>query len=367
VWGPTEYLYVTWVEYFYNPGDDSTRVMFARSNGLDVSTWEIGPVAVLKTLGDNIYYRKSRIAYGAPDKLWIVAPLHPSAYPIAYDETIAGVYSDDYGSTWQPSDPYNPIWITSFNDRKDDYEVTIAGSYTDSNWVILTTRTDTGSLSGYVNHIYNVYTTDAGNTWNETGWVTVDSINILPYVYVDNASTGFYGVFRKDIDNNGGEEVRLKIGDINNPTSWTYSGDNIINDNNSHNLSNYYGPAVSYNPSTGEPIVVWTDFEGLTYTIWFDAQLRVDVAETNPENNNRIRFLTFPQRKGLKISLSLPFSSKVNLNLYSSEGRRIKTIINSNLSKGTYSYSINNLKSGKYFLKLKTENIKQTKSVIIVK
>ena len=366
VFGTGEYNYATWVEVHYTSSpsvEDSTRVMFARTNELDVSNWEIGPVRVNKTFGDNIYFYKAKIAFGGRTgarRLWIVSPIHPNLYPGTYDELIEGVYSDNYGSTWSSF-----INITPSDDRYDDYDADIAASYIDSNWVVLTVRTDTGSLHGYDRDIYNVYSTNNGNTWNDITWVTTDSVNVLPDIYVDNASTAFYGVFRKDYS--GLEEVRLKIGDINNPAYWTYSGDNIVNDDNTQDLSIVYGPSVSYNPSTGDPVVVWTSFEGYVYSIWFDALSRVDVAEKTPEHSNGIKLLTIPQRKGVKISFFLPFSSKVNLNLYSAEGRKIRTIINSNLNKGTYSYSISNLKSGKYFLKLNTGNIKETKSLIIVK
>jgi len=371
VYGTGEFNYITWVEVHYTTSmwtEDSTRVMFARSNELDVSNWEIGPVKVMKTSGDNIYYYKSSIAFGQPYKLWIIGALHPGLYPSIYDETIGGVYSTNFGSTWTPSDPYNPTWITPYDDNLDDYNADIAGSYTDSNWVILVTRTDTGSLKYNNIDIYNVYTTDAGNTWNEAAWVTTDSVNILPDIYVDNASTAFYGVFRKDLDNNGGEEVRLKIGDINNPTSWTYSGSNIINDDNTQNLSNFYSPSVSYNPSTGDAIVAWTNFEGFIYSIWFNAQSRVDVSEKINPSENKIKFLTFSNKNNMKISFTLPYSSNVELNLYSSEGRKIKTLVNSKLNRGNHTYTLkNNLKPGKYFLKLKTDRAQQTGSVILVK
>ncbi|MEO0305869.1 MAG: T9SS type A sorting domain-containing protein [candidate division WOR-3 bacterium] len=366
IFGIYEWNYATWVEYYY-VGTDSTSVMFARSNELNVSNWELGPVKVMKTSGDNIYYYHSKISFGAPYRLWIIAPIHPYGYPNIYDECIGGVYSNDYGASWTPSNPFSPLWITPFNDHYDDFECDLAASYIDSNWVILVTRTDTGLLHFQDLNLHNYYSTNGGNTWNFQGWVFPD-FNFSPDVYVDNSSTAFYAVFRKDIPSGPYEEVRLKIGNINDPSSWTDSYLNIINDDNTDNLSDAFGPYVSYNPSTNEPVVVWTSFEGSTYSIWFDAQTRVKISERIINERKETTLIPSIGKNNLKISFNIPNPSNVEINIYSPDGRIVKNILNSKLNKGNYTYNIKNtLRSGKYFLKLETENTKLSIPLIIVK
>lgn len=158
--GTDEWNYATWVEMHYknNPSiEDSTRVMFARTNELNVSNWELGPVRVKRTIGDNVYYRYSKIAYGYNNLLWIIAPLHPYGYPTTYDETIHGFKSTDFGNSWS-----NVFNITPNSDHFDDFEADIAASYVNSNWTIIVTRTDTGVLHGNDMNLYNYYTTDGG-------------------------------------------------------------------------------------------------------------------------------------------------------------------------------------------------------------
>ena len=70
-----------------------------------------------------------------------------------------------------------------------------------------------------------------------------------------------------------------------------------------------------------------------------------------------------------KILLDVPLRSTVTLNIYSSEGRLIRTVINKILNAGTYEVTINgkNLPSGIYFYTLISDEWKETKRMVLLK
>ncbi|MCX8014908.1 MAG: T9SS type A sorting domain-containing protein, partial [candidate division WOR-3 bacterium] len=64
--------------------------------------------------------------------------------------------------------------------------------------------------------------------------------------------------------------------------------------------------------------------------------------------------------------------SNVNLSIYDASGRLIKTLVNSDLNSGTYSYIWNgkddnnrSVAEGVYFYTLKTDNYSTTKKLIL--
>lgn len=77
----------------------------------------------------------------------------------------------------------------------------------------------------------------------------------------------------------------------------------------------------------------------------------------NPFNNNTI------------IKFNLPKSSLVSIKIYDVLGKEVTTLLNKNLSPGTYSIPFSNIQipSGIYFYRLTANNLTQTKKLIIVK
>lgn len=69
------------------------------------------------------------------------------------------------------------------------------------------------------------------------------------------------------------------------------------------------------------------------------------------------------------INFSLPSSGLVKLKIYNSLGKEVQTLVNKNLSAGSYSIDFNasNFSGGVYFYKLETENFSKTKKMILVK
>jgi flagellar hook assembly protein FlgD len=64
--------------------------------------------------------------------------------------------------------------------------------------------------------------------------------------------------------------------------------------------------------------------------------------------------------------------SKVNIDIYSQNGRLINTLVNQTLPTGVYSYSWNyedkngkKVNDGVYFIKIRTSQFEQTKKLIV--
>ncbi|MBE2225857.1 MAG: T9SS type A sorting domain-containing protein, partial [Ignavibacteria bacterium] len=69
------------------------------------------------------------------------------------------------------------------------------------------------------------------------------------------------------------------------------------------------------------------------------------------------------------IEFDVPKSSFVKLTVYDVKGRAVETLVNSELSPGTYKTDWNgtNFSSGVYFYKLESDGFVQTKRMILIK
>ena len=361
VYGTNEYLYATWVEKYYETGNDSTKVMTAVSYENDVSAWEIGPLKLDGTNGDNIYLDGTKTAFGSStDMLWVVAWLHPNMYPTTYDRSIWGWYSDNYGSTWT-----GPTYITPYNNDLDEFDPAIAGSHTNTNWVVLATQVETLFVNDQDVNCW--YSTDDGGAWTLEYWLSNSYENYLGDVWVDLNSTAFYGALRQDVSASV-EYVRYKEGDITDPSSW--GGSVAINDDASLNLSSAYGPSVNYN-ELGEAIIAWTSYEGSVYSIWFDTYSGVAVEE-KPGDESAVGFINLapnPSNGIAKLSYVVKTEGNVNISVFDAAGRTVSTLVNETKPAGDYTFTLKNqnLAAGIYFVRVQTPEGVNTKSMTIIR
>jgi hypothetical protein len=360
VWGTSEYVYATWSET-YGTGPDSTRVMSAVSQENDVSTWETGPTRLRASNGSNIYYTGTRTAFGsATDMLWVVAWLHPNGYPTSFDRFVRGWYSTDYGTTWNST----PVDISDSNDGRDEYDCVVGGSHINTNWVVLATQVDTGS--GGDLDVNNWYSTDDGTAWTWAGWVSNSYDNFLGDIWVDDNSNAFYGALRQNTSTN--QYVRIKTGDITDPASW--SGSLGINDNTT-NLSNVYGPSISYNMGLGEAIMAWVDYNAALYSIWFDSESWTGIGNHAGQvvSPLAIALAPNPAKSIAAVSFTTQTAGRVAVSLYDATGRLIENLVDETRVAGTYSTTIQSdkLASGIYFVRVETPDGVGTKTMTIVR
>jgi hypothetical protein len=358
---PGEYLYATWIET-YGTGPDSTRIMHAASFELDVSSWEQPPVSLEKSSGANIYYANSRIWYGsgADDMMWIVTYLHPYDWPATYDRAIWGLWSNDYGSTWS-----SILNITPYTNNRDEFDPAIAGSHAHTNWSILETECDENWGSDL--DIVNWYSTDDGANWVEQGWVTNSYENSLSDIYVDDASTAFFGMFRQDNLTTGDEMVRYKRGLTSDPSSWTESV--YINEDVTQDLSGVYGPSAGYNPNNGDAICAYTNWQGGVYSLWFTSESYTSVEEQD-DNAATLGFVSLapnPSRGLAELSFAISHTGQVRVSIFDATGRLVQNVLNESKKAGTYSITVDgtNLSNGIYFVHIVTPE-GQTSEVMTV-
>jgi len=352
------YVYATWIEKWGTGSYDSTRVMFARSDDLNITSWEIGPEKIAKSFSgvNNIFFNKTRIAYGLGGNVWVVAYFHPDHYLTTYDESILGWCSSDFGASWN-----DLVHITPWNNGIDEYDPSIAGSHINTNWVCLATTSDTGDTHEGVT---NNYSTDNGATWTEIIW-NPNWDTYLSDIWVDDNSTAFFGVARRDDSH---ETVRYKRGDISDPTSWTSSFP--MNDDDL-NLSNSFGPSIAYNYATGDAIIAWTDYNSSIYSIWFDDESwSLDVEEETSENSNSdiLNIIENPCKGNINLRYSIATSGNVQITLRDISGREVSEIINSYRNIGSYELNIEPIiSSGVYYISINSADGLNTKQLIFVK
>ncbi|KPK69525.1 hypothetical protein AMJ87_10400, partial [candidate division WOR_3 bacterium SM23_60] len=239
IWGSGHYVYATWVEN-YMP--DSTRLMTATSEDINVSSWEVPPVVIQDT-DNGAEINETSIAFGSgTDALWIAAGAHPIGYPFVFDEFIVGYISTNYGSSWS-----DDSLITSHGNNTDEYEPAIAGAHNNTNWVVLHTTADTTTHAN--RDVYNTYSLNDGGSWTTEVWIDAHE-NFLADVWADNNGIGFFGACRQN--DASSERIRFKQCSI--PQSWTASF--LVNDDISGVLSNVYGPSVTYNEGTAQEACV---------------------------------------------------------------------------------------------------------------
>jgi len=356
----TAYVYAVWAEQWGSTSSfDSTRIMTARSNELNVSSWELGPdrIAGTTTGSNNIYYDFTRIAHGQSGNILLAAHMHPNAYPGSFDELIRGSLSTNYGSAWGTI-----MNITPLDNGIDEYQPSIAGSHSSGNWVCLTTISDIPST--YIN-INNYYSTDNCANWTGINWIGPDD-NFYPDVWVDDNSTAFFGASRKDLSST--EEVRYKQGDIGDPTSWTQSL--RVNDDNA-NLSNAYAPSVAFNYASGDAIMAWTNYNSSTYSIWFDDQSwSVGVEEEPIEvSGGMVVLAPNPSKDFATLSYSVVNEGPVNISIYDASGRMVTNLVNAVQQSGQHSLTIDNenLASGFYLIRIVTPDGDNTENMHIIK
>lgn len=360
VYGTDEYIYATWIET-HGMGPDSTRIMFARSDELDVSYWEMGPVSLYATTGMNVYFSGTQIAYGSSsDMMWLTAWLHPSGYPTTYDRSIWGWYSTDYGATWSTEKQ-----LTLMDNGADEYDQTIAGAHINTNWVLLFTQSDTSAIAD--RDIGYCYCMD------DTSWFT-NAYNIqyeeyLPDVWVDNASTGFYSVCRQDgLDF---ETILYRKADITNPASWTQP-QNVI-ETYYYNLSGLYGPAVRFDTYDDNAIVTWTNCEESgVYSIWFASEDWYgvhDVISPFAVNGNILTCVPNPSNGIIRLSYHIDMPTYVRINIMDASGRLLETLVNEPKESifRCKRFDLSYLAQGVYFIEMLTSYSSIVSKITIVK
>ncbi|HQY20793.1 MAG TPA: T9SS type A sorting domain-containing protein [Ignavibacteria bacterium] len=109
----------------------------------------------------------------------------------------------------------------------------------------------------------------------------------------------------------------------------------------------------------------WAQFNPREYNIIGISQ----ISSVIPERFTLDQNYPNPFNPSTTINFSLPNSGLVSLKVYDISGKEIANLVNENLTVGTYEYKFNaaSLSSGIYFYTLKSDNITETKKMLLVK
>ncbi|MBS1515605.1 MAG: T9SS type A sorting domain-containing protein [Bacteroidetes bacterium] len=231
-----------------------------------------------------------------------------------------GVYvSTNNGANWTQ---------TSLN-NKTVYAFTISGS-----------NIFAGTQEGTV-HI----STDNGATWNLTGGLSGNFVLSL----ASAGSNIFAGVYASGFYHS-----------TNNGANWVQKNDGLT-------------PGATYIYALG----VKNNFiyaGTLSFSLW-RRNLTVLISDVRqissavPENYSLMQNYPNPFNPVTKINFSIPKSGNAVLKVFNSSGMEVETLVNQNLTAGTYSvdFGNSNLASGIYFYTLSAGGFKETKKMMLVK
>jgi hypothetical protein len=229
---------------------------------------------------------------------------------------------------------------------------------------VLATQVDTGT--GGDLDVNDWYSTDDGTTWTFQQWVSNSYDNFLGDIWVDDNDNGFFGALRQNTGT--AEYARIKTAPASNPASW--SGSLGINDNTTL-LSNVYGPSISYNMGTGQPIMAWVDYASVLYSVWFDAEGWPGIEDRPGQEVSplAIGLAPNPARNIATVSFTTQTAGRVIVSLYDATGRLVEDLVNETRIAGTYSTTIESgeLAAGIYFVRIDTPDGVGTKTMTIVR
>lgn len=141
-----------------------------------------------------------------------------------------------------------------------------------------------------------------------------------------------------------------------------------------HPYNNSFSPSnkvigISIDGGAGDTIIVATDKR--VYKVW-DSHIVTGIVPINnsiPDKFSLYQNYPNPFNPMTKFKFQIPKSGVVKLTVYNTLGKEIQTLVNGELSPGTYEVDFNaaNLPSGVYYYKLESVEFTETKKMVLIK
>ena len=135
-----------------------------------------------------------------------------------------------------------------------------------------------------------------------------------------------------------------------------------------------YIPTLVEYYNTGNDVgVVWVGQDGANRRVYFDRYAAVTRIPNNqniiPEDYSLGQNYPNPFNPQTKIDFAIPKNGIVSIKLYDITGKEIATILNREMSKGSYTVDFNasSISTGVYFYKLVSGNFTATKKMMVIK
>ncbi len=301
--------------------------------------------------GWNDFYPSAELRPGSPDSVWIAVERRFSA--TQYDVRVIRT-------------PFIP---TASNNT---YFITNGGAGVKYEKPALTVKqnspTDTAIITTTKNGVsYYLPTTNGGGLWNldYTLGGTANGNN-KAFTWCNTSSRGLNSIIATWVSNDG-DSINVRRGVINFLGTTLYK-------RNSNTASTSVSPTcMIYSPNTTTnlsaiayagfgPTNIYANQEGLLTGINNNGG---EVPETYSLSQNYPN----PFNPVTNIKFTIPTSGLVNITLFDIMGREIATIVNQNLTLGSYTadFDASKLSSGVYFYKLTSGSFTDTKKMMLVK
>jgi hypothetical protein len=367
-------IYTSWTQFDdYKSTDpkDSSIIRFSKSED-GGKTW-MTPVRISRKAGDCLdgdFTAEGAVPCAGPDGEIYLS--WANAGVIYFDR------STDGGHTWLDND----IVVCQ---QPGSWDITINGIYRANGMPVTCSDLSNGPLRGtvYINFcaqrtgmtdtdVWLTKSTDGGFTWNEPvrvndgpegtqqflSWMTVDQAT--GYIYIVFYDRRNYNDTRTDVylawSNDGGETFEnQKISD----TPFTPDPNVFFGD---------YTNITAYN---GKVVPIWTRTDNSINSVWCTIinNAGVGINESGIRNKQSgIKVYPNPANSLLVVSYQLIETSQVDIRIYDITDRVIDTLVDGVKDKGEYSvkYNSEDLKSGIYFITIKTQNNIERKKIVII-
>ena len=136
---------------------------------------------------------------------------------------------------------------------------------------------------------------------------------------------------------------------------------------------NYIPTLIEFYDAGNDAGVIWVGQDGSNKRLYFDRfgnTTRIINNETIVPNSYSLsQNYPNPFNPETKIDFSIPVNGLVTIKIFDITGKEIETLVNSSLSKGSYSVNFNasNLSTGIYFYKLISGSFSETKKMMLIK
>ena len=339
----------------------STYPVIAASGNLVVTAWSEN-----RDGNYEIYYKRSTdfgITWGADTRLTIDAAVSlqvsacftGSALHLSWHDNRNGndeIYyrrSTDGGISWLPE-----IRITNLPGASFFASMHAEGSLVFIAWV----ENSDGNPE-----IYSKRSTDGGVTWESNVRHTNNSaISIRPTVSI--TGNNVHLVYQDNVE--GNDEIYYRYS--------TNSG-LIFSPSQRLTTDTAYSVYPCHTVSDAGIHAIWRDFRDGNWELYYKRNPTGNLVNVHslsnetPESFSLKQNYPNPFNPVTNIEFDVPKSSIVKLTVYDVQGKLIETIVNSELSAGTYKadWNASNYSSGVYFYRLESDGFIQTKRMILVK
>lgn len=224
---------------------------------------------------------------------------------------------------------------------------------------------------GSTQNLYSVSKSGGGSWGTPAGWVVntdLDFIHTNAYSRKVNGNKNFEATFtRTELNNLFPRQIRYKHYD---GTNWTTSIQ--ISDFETTGLQN----SIVGDLDGSTAVVVYTGPNG--QNMYFDNQIWVGIEDTPQEITVKEYQLhqnyPNPFNPETTIEFSVPFNSRVKLEVFNSLGQKVKSLVNEDYSTGSYSVIWNGtndynqrVPSGIYFYIMTARDFQQTQKMLLMK